>query len=132
LRRIGFVDPESGQRLIFLTNNFELDALVIASIYKHRWKIELFFHWIKQHLRLRGFFSTDPNGVRVPIWTALCLYLLVAIARNQNALPGRLHQVLQVISIAAVEKIPLRELFAKINTTKEVFDTAIQLEINGF
>jgi hypothetical protein len=130
LRSISFVDLESGQRLIFLTNNFELDTLVIASIYKRRWKIELFFRWIKQ--RLRGFFSTDPNGVRVQIWTALCAYLLVAIAKNQNALPGSLHQVLQVISIAALEKIPLPELFAKIHTTKETLDTAIQLEINEF
>lgn len=132
LRRISFVDPESGQRLIFLTNNFQLDALTIASIYKHRWKIELFFRWIKQHLRLRGFFSTDPNGVRVQIWTALCAYLLVAITKQENALPGNLHQLLQVISIAALEKIPLPQLFAKIDTTKEQLDTAIQLQINGF
>lgn len=132
LRRISFVDSESGQRLVLLTNNFELDALAIASIYKHRWKIELFFRWIKQHLRLRGFFSTNPNGVRVQIWSALCAYLLVAIAKRENALPGSLHQVLQVISIAALEKIPLPELFAKLDTTNASFDTGIQLEINGF
>jgi hypothetical protein len=132
LRRISYIDPETGLWLIFLTNQFLLDALTIALIYRHRWKIELFFRWIKQHLRLRGFFSTDPNGVRVQIWTALCAYLLVAIAKREYALPGSLHQVLQVISIAALEKIPLPELFAKNYTTEASFDIPIQLEINGF
>lgn len=132
LRRISYIDPETNLWLIFLTNQFGLDALTIALIYRHRWKIELFFRWIKQHLRLRRFFSTDPNGVRVQIWTALCAYLLVAIAKRENALPGSLHQVLQVISIAALEKISLPELFAKLDTTNDAFDTAIQLEISGF
>lgn len=132
LRRISYIDPETELWLIFLTNQFALDALTIALIYRHRWKIELFFRWIKQHLRLRGFFSTDPNGVRVQIWTALCAYLLVAIAKRENALPGTLHQVLQVISIAALEKVPLPELFAKPDTTNGSLDTGIQLEINGF
>jgi IS4 transposase len=100
-------------------------------IYRHRWKIELFVRWIKQHRRLRGFFSTDPNGVRVQIWSALCAYLLVAIAKRENALPGSLHQVLQVISIAALEKVPLPELLAKFDTANETFNTGIQLEING-
>jgi hypothetical protein len=132
VRRISYIDPETGLWLIFFTNQFLLDALTIALIYRHRWKIELFFRWIKQHLRLRGFYSTDPNGVRVQIWTALCAYLLVAIAKRENALPGSLHQVLQVISIAALEKIPLPELFAKLDTTNDPFDTGIQLEISGF
>lgn len=132
VRRISYIDPETELWLIFFTNQFALDALTVALIYKHRWKIELFFRWIKQHLRLRGFFSTDPNGVRVQIWTALCAYLLVAIAKRENVLPGSLHQVLQVISIAALEKIPLPELFAKLDTTNDSFDTGIQLEISGF
>jgi hypothetical protein len=132
LRRISYIDPETDLWLIFLTNQFQLDALTIALIYRHRWKIELFFRWIKQHLRLRGFFSTDPNGVRVQIWTALCAYLLVAIAKRENALPGSLHQVLQVISIAALEKVPLPELFAQNYTREPTFDIPIQLEINGF
>jgi hypothetical protein len=132
VRRISYIDPETELWLIFCTNQFALDALTVALIYKHRWKIELFFRWIKQHLRLRGFFSTDPNGVRVQIWTALCAYLLVAIAKRENVLPGSLHQVLQVISIAALEKIPLPELFAKLDTTNDAFDRGIQLEISGF
>lgn len=132
LRRVSYIDPETELWLIFLTNQFALDALTVALIYKHRWKIELFFRWIKQHLRLRGFFSTDSNGVRVQIWTALCAYLLVAIAKRENALPGSLHQLLQVISIAALEKAPLPELFAKLDTTNESLDIGNQLELIGF
>ncbi|PTY01282.1 IS4 family transposase [Opitutus sp. ER46] len=132
LRRISYLEPETHVWLVFLTNQFALDARTITQIYKHRWKIELFFRWIKQHLRLRGFFSTDPNGVRVQIWTALCAYLLVAIAKREYALPGSLHQVLQVISIAALEKVPLPEIFAKIDTTNTPLDIPIQLEMNGF
>jgi hypothetical protein len=117
---------------VFLTNQFALDALTVALINKHRWKIELFFRWIKQHPRLRGIFSTDPNGVRVQTRTARCAYLLVAIAKRENALPGSLHQVLQVISIAALEKAPFPDLFAKVTETNESQPLSIQREINGF
>jgi hypothetical protein len=85
LRCISYIDPETKKRLVFLTNQFALDALTVALINKHRWKIELFFRWIKQHPRLRGIFSTDPNGVRVQTRTARCAYLLVAIAQRENA-----------------------------------------------
>lgn len=132
LRRIRYHDPDSQVTFVFLTNNFELPALTIALIYRHRWRIELFFKWLKQHLRLRGFFSTTPNGVAVQIWTALCAYLLVAIAKRELALPNSLHEVLQVVSISALEKVPLPELFAKYDTTNDILDTAIQLELNGF
>jgi IS4 transposase len=132
LRRIRFYDPESDLSLVFLTNNFELPALTVASIYRERWQIELFFRWIKQHLRLRGFFSNHPNGVRVQIWSAISAYLLVAIAKRELALPGSLHQILQIISISALEKVPLPELFANNHIATEQFDIPIQLEINGF
>lgn len=132
LRRIRYYDAETKLCLVLLTNNFALPALIIAAIYKRRWEIELFFRWIKQHLRLRGFFSTSPNGVAVQIWTALCAYLLVAIAKQRLNLPGSLHQILQVISISALEKVPLHQLFEKHDTTKARFNTPIQLEINGF
>ena len=132
LRRVSFVDPETGQWLVLLTNNFTLPASIIAEIYRRRWEIELFFRWIKQHLRLRGFFSTSPNGVAVQIWTAICAYLLVAIARREMALPASLHQVLQIVSISALEKVPLPELFTKDDTTEAQLDIPIQLEINGF
>ena len=117
LRRISYIDPETRRRLVFLTNQFALDTLTVGLLYKHRWKIELFFRWIKPHLRLRGFLSTDPNGVRVQSWTALWAYLLVAIAKREPALEGSLHQVLQAISIAALEKAPLPELLEKVATT---------------
>ena len=132
LRRIRYFDTESGLSLVFLTNAFHLPALTIASIYRRRWQIELFFRWIKQHLRLRGFFSNEPNGVRVQIWTAICAYLLVAIAKKENALNKSLHQVLQIVSLSCLEKVSLVELFAKNDTTNEPIDTPIQLEINGF
>lgn len=132
LRRVSYVDPESDQALVFPTNQFDLDALTIAMIYRRRWAIELFFRWIKQHLRLRGFFSNSANGVRVQIWSALCAYLLVAIVKRERALPGSLHQILQVVSISALEKVPLHELFEKYDTTDNPFDIPIQLEINYF
>lgn len=132
LRRIRYYDATTELSLVFLTNNFALPALTIAGIYRRRWEIELFFRWIKQHLRLRGFFSTCPNGVAVQIWTAICAYLLVAIAKREMALPGSLHQVLQIISISALEKVPLPELFTKDNTTEAELNIPIQLEINGF
>jgi hypothetical protein len=132
LRRIRFYDAEHKRSLVFFTNNFTLPALVVAGIYKRRWEIELFFRWIKQHLRLRGFFANSRNGVAVQIWSALCAYLLVAIARHTLQLPGSLHQAMQIISISALEKIPLHQLFEKNDTTNEPPDDGIQLEINGF
>ena len=132
LRRIRYHDAETQLALVFLTNNLELPAVTIALIYRHRWRIELFFKWLKQHLRLRGFFSNTPNGVAVQIWTALCAYLLVAIARQELALPHSLHEVLQVVSISALEKVSLTELFVKFDTRTDMFDIPIQLEINGF
>lgn len=130
LRRISYIDPETGQALVFLTNQFELAALVIAQIYRRRWGIELFWRWLKQHLRLRGFFSNDPNGVRVQIWTALCAYLLVAIAKQKKHLTPSLYEILQVVSVSSLEQIPLEELFMKHDTRKCEFDIPNQLEIN--
>jgi IS4 transposase len=116
--------------LIFLTNAVELDALTIALIYRRRWAIELFFRWLKQHLRLRGFFSTSPNGVRVQIWTALCAYLLVAIAKQRQHLPHSLWEILQIVSVASMEQVPLHELLADIDTRNDHFIIPNQLEFN--
>jgi hypothetical protein len=132
LRRIRYYDAENDLSLVFFTNNFDLPALTIAAIYRRRWEIELFFRWIKQHLRLRGFFATNANGVSVQIWAAICSYLLVAIAKREMALPGTLHQVLQIVSISALEKVPLPELFVKDDTTDLDVDIPFQMEINGF
>jgi IS4 transposase len=130
LRRISYVDAETGQALVFLTNQFELDALIVAQIYRRRWAIELFFRWIKQHLRLRGFYSTSFNGVRVQIWSAISAYLLVAITKRRSNLPQSLWEILQIVSIASMEQIPLPELLATISTTSAPLDIPNQLEIN--
>jgi IS4 transposase len=130
LRRISFVDPETGHALVFVTNQFDLAALIIAQIYRRRWAIELFFRWIKQHLRLRGFYSTSFNGVRVQIWSAICAYLLVAIAKRRLHLNQSLWEILQIVSIASMEQVPLPELLATIDTRTEQVDIPNQLEIN--
>lgn len=130
LRRISYVDPETGKALVFLTNHFELDALVVAMIYRRRWAIELFFRWIKQHLRLRGFFSTTPNGVRVQIWSAMCAFLLVAIAKQRKQLPQSLWEILQVVSVSSLEQLPIQELLMNIDTSGEHLDIPKQLEMN--
>jgi len=130
LRRISYVDPENGQSLVFLTNQFELAALLIAQIYRRRWGIENFWKWLKQHLRLRGFFSTSPNGVRVQIWSALCTYLLVAIAKHQKHLVGSLYEILQIVSVSSLEQIPLEELVVKVDTRTDEVGIPKQLEIN--
>ena len=130
LRRISYIDPESGEALVFLTNCFALEALLIAQIYRRRWGIELFWRWIKQHLRLRGFFSNSPNGVRVQIWAALCAYLLIAIAKHNKHLEPSLYEILQIVSVSSLEQLPLEELFVKVDTTHPPIDIPKQLEIN--
>ena len=130
LRRIRYVDPDTAMVLIFLTNQFELDAITITQLYRQRWAIEIFFRWLKQHLRLRGFFSTSPNGVRVQIWTALCAYLLVAIAKQRHQLPNSLWEILQVVSVSSLEQIPIHELLMKLDTTDHLVDIHNQLEFN--
>ena len=130
LRRISYVDPETGQALVFLTNQFELAALIVAMIYRRRWAIELFFRWIKQHLRLRGFFSTSPNGVRVQIWAAMCAFLLVAIAKQRKNLTQSLWEILQVVSVSSLEQIPIQELLMNIDTSQGHLDIPNQLEMN--
>jgi len=130
LRRISYIDPETGQALVFLTNWFELAAFAITQVYRRRWGIELFFRWIKQHLRLRGFFGNSPNGVRVQIWAALCAYLLVAIAKQQKHLDPSLYEILQVVSICPLQQMPLEELLMKVDTSDATIDIPKQLEIN--
>jgi len=124
------VDPETGNALIFVINQFDLDALIVAQIYRRRWAIELFFRWIKQHLRLRGFYSTSFNGVRVQIWSAISAYLLVAIAKRRLHLSQSLWEVLQIVSIASMEQIALPELLETIDRTSKQIDNSKQLEIN--
>ena len=130
LRRIRYIDPETKLVLVFLTNQFALDAITITQLYRQRWAIELFFRWLKQHLRLRGFFSTSPNGVRVQIWSALCAYLLVAIAKQRSLIPHSLWEILQVVSVSSLEQIPIHELLMDIDTRDQLIDIPKQLELN--
>lgn len=118
LRRVSYVDPESGDFLVFLTNTFTLDAILIAEIYRKRWGIELFWRWIKQHLRLRGFFDHTFNGVRVQVWTALCAYLLVAIAKKSRHIDASLYEILQIVSVSPFEQTPSEQLLMKDKTRR--------------
>jgi transposase len=107
LRRIGYRDPITEKRLTFLTNNFTLPALTIAEIYRCRWQVELFFKWIKQHLRIKAFFGTSENAVKTQIWIAVSVYVLVAIVRKGLGLEASLYQILQILSVTLFEKTPI-------------------------
>lgn len=116
LRRIKYVDPDTGKRLVFLTNNFVLDALTIAKLYKCRWQVELFFKWIKQHLRIKTFFGTSDNAVKTQVWIAISVYVLVAIVKKEYQLKRSMNEILQILSLNLFEKIPLfSALVAKID-----------------
>ena len=109
LRRIRFKDPESAKTLVFLTNHFQLPALTICALYKCRWQVELFFKWIKQHLRIKSFFGTSENAVKTQIWIAVSVYVLVAIIKKQLNLDASLHTLLQILSLTLFEKLDLAE-----------------------
>jgi hypothetical protein len=111
MRRIKFKDAETGKILIFLTNNFNLTANEIAQLYKHRWKIELFFKWIKQHLKIKSFWGHSQNAVKTQVWIAVSVYVLVAIAKKRFMLKQSLYEILQIISISIFEKMPINQLF---------------------
>ena len=110
LRRITFVDKQTNKRLKFLTNNFALPALTIAQIYKSRWQVELFFKWIKQHLRIKAFYGTSENAVKTQIWIAISVYVLVAIVRKRLRLESSLYQILQILSLTLFEKEPILQV----------------------
>ncbi len=113
LRRIRFKDPETAKTLIFLTNNFVLPAFTITELYRCRWQVELFFKWIKQHLRIKAFFGTSENAVRSQIWIAVSAYVLVAIVKKRLRLSASLYEILQILSLTMFEKIPLDQLLAQ-------------------
>jgi hypothetical protein len=113
LRRIRFKDPETAKTLIFLTNNFVLPAFTITELYRCRWQVELFFKWIKQHLRIKAFFGTSENAVRSQIWIAVSAYVLVAIVKKRLQLSASLYEILQILSLTMFEKIPLHQLLAQ-------------------
>jgi len=111
LRRVRYHDPEQDRTFLFLTNNFDLPALTIAQLYKSRWKVELFFKWIKQHLRIKAFYGNSENAVKTQIWTAIAIYVLVAILKKRLALGVSLYQILQVLSVTLFEKTPILRAF---------------------
>ncbi len=112
LRRIRFKEPTTAKTLVFLTNNFGLPALTIAELYRCRWQVELFFKWIKQHLRIKAFFGTSENAVKTQIWIAVATYVLIAIIKKRAALPPSLYQILQILSLTTFERTPLNQLLA--------------------
>jgi hypothetical protein len=114
LRRVKFNDPETGKTLVFLSNNFALPAMTIAQLYKYRWRVELFFKWIKQHLRIKAFFGETENAVKTQIWSAVCVYVLVAIVKKRLAIKASLYEMLQILSLTLFEKTQLLSLFVDI------------------
>jgi len=115
LRKVRYFDADTGRDFVFLTNHLQIPALTVAKIYRLRWRIELFFRWIKGHLRIKHYYGTSPNAVKTQIWIAVASYLMVAILHKQLALPGTLHRTLQLLSVHPFEKMPLHELLAEPN-----------------
>jgi len=130
LRRVTYVDVETKKRFVFLTNNLSLPALVIAQLYKCRWQVELFFKWIKQHLRIKAFYGTTANAVKTQVWIAISVYVLVAILQKELALPRTLYEILQILSVTLFEKTPIFEALASPNCRIE--DTTIRNQMMLF
>jgi hypothetical protein len=129
LRRIRYHDSESGKTLVFLTNDFELPARTIALLYRSRWQVELFFKWIKQHLRIKAFYGTSANAVKTQIWIAVSTYVLVAIARKQLEIKRDLYTILQILSVHAFEKVPLFQLLTMSAAPPDGTDSRNQLTL---
>ncbi|MFZ1032187.1 MAG: IS4 family transposase [Candidatus Acidiferrales bacterium] len=132
LRRLRYCDQENARQLIFLTNNFSLPTLSIPQLYKCRWQVELFFKWIKQHLRIKAFYGLSENAVKKQIWTAIAIYVLAAIVRKRLRLDLELHAMLQILSVSLFEKIPLLQVLTQNAATSESPDAAKQLQMFSF
>ena len=129
LRRIRFKDPKTGKRLVFLTNNFTLPAITITELYRCRWQVELFFKWIKQHLRIKVFFGTSENAVKTQVWIAVSTYLLVAIVKKRLHISASLYEMLQILSLTMFERIPLDQLLNNIATDEDLCFSTNQLNL---
>lgn len=129
LRRIRYHDKEYNLKLVFLTNNFEVSALLIAMLYKQRWQIELFFKWIKQHLRIKAFWGYSPNAVKTQVWIAVCTYLLIAYIKKQLKTEKSLYEIMQILSVSAFSKDPLFELLTNNLMEKEIKEPYKQLKM---
>src|ERR1035437_242044 len=129
LRRIHYFDAEKDLRLIFLTNNFPLPALIIAQLYRARWRVELFFRWIKQHLRIKAFYGTSQNAVKTQVWVAVSIYVLVAILKKRLALNLSLYTILQILSTSVFEKTPILQGLFEVHPQTTDVDPCIQLQM---
>jgi hypothetical protein len=129
LRRIRYKDPDTGKRLVFLTNNFALPAITVCELYRLRWQVELFFKWIKQHLRIKSFYGTSENAVKTQIWIAVCVYVLVAIVRKRMKLEASMHELLQLLSLTLFEQTPLDQLFSPTPSLPISLDAHNQLNL---
>jgi hypothetical protein len=132
LRRVTYLDVETRKRFKFLTNNFTLPALTIAQIYKCRWQVELFFKWIKQHLRIKAFYGTSENAVKTQIWIAVSVYVLVAIVRKRLGLEASLYQILQILSVTLFEKTPVLRALQASDFEDDLGDSGNQLILFDF
>jgi len=132
LRRIRFKDPETGKTLVFLTNNTALPALTIAALYKSRWQVELFFKWIKQHLRIKKFLGNSENAVKTQIWCAVAIYVLIAIIKKELQLETSLYTLLQILSVSVFEKIPINKAFLDSTDRAELDADGNQLNLFNY
>jgi hypothetical protein len=132
LRRIRYKDPDTGKTLVFLTNNMSLPPLLIAALYKRRWQVELFFKWIKQHLRIKRFLGTSENALKTQIWSAVSTYTLIAIIKKELHLDASLYTLLQILSVSIFEKIPLLQAFSAMSSKPEPLDIYNQLNLFDF
>ena len=132
LRRVTYIDVATRKRFKFLTNNFTLPAVTIAQIYKCRWQVELFFKWIKQHLRIKAFYGTSENAVKTQIWIAVSVYVLVAIVRKRLGLDASLYQILQILSLTLFEKTPILQVLQASDSQEESPDPGNQLILFDF
>jgi hypothetical protein len=129
LRRIKFIDPDNGKRLVFLTNQFSFPAETIAALYKCRWQVELFFKWVKQHLRIKSFYGTSENAVKTQIWIAISVYVLVAIIKKRLKTDLSLYTILQIFSITLFEKMPILQAFTNDTYKNKITSNYIQLNL---
>ena len=131
LRRVSYLDVKTRKRFKFLTNNFTLPAITIAQIYKSRWQVELFFKWIKQHLRIKAFYGTSENAVKTQIWIAVSVYVLVAIVRKRLGLEISLYQILQILSLTLFEKTPILQALQPPDSQDDSLASPNQLNLFG-
>lgn len=129
LRRIKYHDAKTGKTFNFLTNNFVIPAITVADLYRYRWQVELFFKWIKQHLRIKSFFGTSENAVKTQVWIAISVYVLVAIIKKRLNLEASLYTILQILSVTIFERMPLNQIVTKNDCKMEIDDMANQLNL---